>query len=94
MYITVNNTTYYIVDVVAEYDWLNVMLTTDASLVETYRRLWTNESTEQILSKFPVYVVACDKLSELSSSISSFAKSKDLFVHSWYENGERCKYDR
>ena len=94
MYITVNNTTYYIVDIVAEYDWLNVMLTTDASLVETYRRLWANESTQQILSKFPVHVVSCDRLSELSSSISSFAKSEGLFVHSWYENGERCKYDR
>lgn len=97
MYITVNNTNYYIVDIRASRDELDVMLTTDASLVSIYQNLWENEfvmaypcprkitSITNMINKFPVYVVSCQKFSDLKSIISKLSESHNWKEHCWYD---------
>lgn len=97
MYITVNNTNYYVVDIRTSCNDLDVMLTTDASLVSIYQSLWENEfvmayphprrltSIVNMTNKFPVYVVSCQKFSDLKSIISKLSENHNWKEHGWYD---------
>lgn len=96
MYITVNNTNYYIVDIRASDDELDVMLTTDASLVGVYQNLWEDEFSQafpeprrirsilNMTDKFPIYVISCQKFSDLKFLISKLSINKDWKEHCWH----------
>lgn len=97
MYITVNNTNYYIVDIRASHNELDVMLTTDASLVGIYQNLWEDEFVQafpeprrirsilNMTNKFPIYVVSCQKFSDLKSLISKLSKNHNWEEYSWHD---------
>lgn len=100
MYITVNNTNYYIVDIRVGWGKLHVMLTTDGDLVSIYQRLWENEHEQidlelksvidvnNILKKFPVYMISCSALSDVKHIINKLSINKKWEEHFWYDESD------